>query len=311
MLRHRFGKRLLLGLFALLLIVGAVVLQKYRLFERGWFDWQQWRHAAVWQERSIWLPDYRVVIDAKPIVGLDANMSALTYDPDRHSLFSVTNRNPEIIELSLDGELLRRIELRGFSDPEAIEYVGPGLYVITDERLQRLLKVRLQDDTQFIDAADAQQLSLGIGLNGNKGFESLAYDAQRERLFVGKERDPVRIYEIHGFPHTEPEKPFAVHVLDNPARDAELFIRDLSSLDFDAATGHLLALSDESKLVLELDVEGEPISSMSLRRGAHGLRASVPQAEGLTTDDEGTLYLVSEPNLFYVFKRQPDSAPAP
>ena len=54
-----------------------------------------------------------------------------------------------------------------------------------------------------------------VSLNGNKGFEGLAYDAEGKRLFVAKERDPVRIYEIHGF-HTQADKPFAVHVVDDP-----------------------------------------------------------------------------------------------
>jgi uncharacterized protein YjiK len=40
----------------------------------------------------------------------------------------------------------------------------------------------------------------------------------------------------------------------------------------------LLALSDESRLVLELDV-GRPLSTLSLR-GVQGLQATVPQAEG-------------------------------
>ncbi|MGE8316252.1 MAG: SdiA-regulated domain-containing protein, partial [Pseudomonas putida] len=207
---------------------------------------------------------------------------------------------------SLDGRILRRIPLTGFGDPEAVEYVGPNSYVITDERQQRLIRVRLEDDTMFLDAGDAEQLSLGIGLNGNKGFEGLAYDSAGKRLFVAKERDPMLIYEVHGFPHDNPEKPYAVHVVQDRKRDSRLFVRDLSSLQFDERSGHLLALSDESRLVLELDVEGRPLSTLSLRKGFQGLRATVPQAEGIAMDEAGTIYLVSEPNLFYVFKQPAD-----
>ena len=115
--------------------------------------------------------------------------------------------------------------------------------------------------------------------------------------------DPIRIYEIHGFPQRDPQRPFAVHVVDDQKRDAGLFVRDLSSLQFDERSGHLLALSDESRLVIELDLAGRPISTLSLLRGMHGLKRSVPQAEGLAMDEQGTLYLVSEPNLFYVFAK--------
>ncbi|MNE93947.1 SdiA-regulated [compost metagenome] len=82
-----------------------------------------------------------------------------------------------------------------------------------------------------------------------------------------------------------------------------MFVRDLSSLQYDERSGHLLALSDESRLILELDVGGRPLSTMSLNKGRQGLKKTVPQAEGIAMDDEGTLYLVSEPNLFYVFKK--------
>ena len=280
--------------------------QQWRVFERGWFAVQEWRHAAEWREHSLWLPDYQVVIEAQPIVGLEDDVSALTYDPDRRSLFSVTNKPAKVIELSLQGDLLRTIVLEGFGDPEAIEYIAPGTYVIADEREQRLVKVLIEDDSRVIDAADFQQLSLGIGLNGNKGFEGLAYDAANQRLLVAKERDPVRIFEVLGFPHVDESRPLALQVNTDPKRDARLFVRDLSSLDFDAATGHLLALSDESRLVIELNAEGKPISTLSLLRGQHGLRRSVPQAEGIATDDDGNLYLISEPNLFYVFRKQGD-----
>ncbi|MGQ7959845.1 SdiA-regulated domain-containing protein [Pseudomonas sp. SP16.1] len=294
-----------LYLLVFLLLVGGVLAQQYRLFERGWFAVQEWQHGTSWRERSLWLGEYQVVIDAKPIAGI-SDVSALTYDPDRRSLFSVTNKPAKVIELSLDGELLRIIDLEGFGDPEAIEYVGPGLYVIADEREQRLVKVRIDDATRIIDAGDFQQLSLGIGLNGNKGFEGLAFDAAGQRLLVAKERDPVRIFEVRGFPHVDAGRPLSLQVSTDPQRDARLFVRDLSSLDFDSGTGHLLALSDESRLVIELDAAGKPVSTLSLLRGQHGLRRGVPQAEGVATDDAGNLYLISEPNLFYVFRKPVD-----
>ncbi|MFG0420918.1 SdiA-regulated domain-containing protein [Pseudomonas sp. zjy_8] len=295
--------RLFLVLAALGLLLLGWAGQEFRLFERGWFNLKTW-----WQpvERSIGLNRYRVVLEAQPIEGLDDDISALTYDPDRKTLFTVTNARSELIELSLDGRILRRVPLTGFGDPEAVEYVGPNSYVITDERQQRLIRVRLEDDTMFLDAGDAEQLTLGIGLNGNKGFEGLAYDSAGKRLFVAKERDPMLIYEVHGFPHDNPEKPYAVHVVQDRKRDSRLFVRDLSSLQFDERSGHLLALSDESRLVLELDVQGQPLSTLSLRKGFQGLQATVPQAEGIAMDEAGTIYLVSEPNLFYVFKQPTD-----
>ncbi|OII56986.1 DNA-binding protein [Pseudomonas putida] len=290
--------------FPVLVVIGLILLglagQEFRLFERGWFNLKAWWQPA---EQSIGLDRYRVLVEAQPIEGLDDDISALTYDPDRKTLFTVTNARSELIELSLDGRILRRVPLTGFGDPEAVEYVGPNSYVITDERQQRLIRVRLEDDAMFLDAGDAEQLTLGIGLNGNKGFEGLAYDSTGKRLFVAKERDPMLIYEVHGFPHDNPEQPYAVHVVQDRKRDSRLFVRDLSSLQFDERSGHLLTLSDESRLVLELDVEGRPLSTLSLRKGFQGLQATVPQAEGIAMDEAGTIYLVSEPNLFYVFKQ--------
>lgn len=303
---HFTLKRLLLSLVVLSLLLLGMFAQEHRLFERAWFNVQQWQQAGSGQQGSMLLADYQVDLEARVIEGLNDDVSALTFDPDRNSLFTVTNQKPQLLELSLDGELLRRIDLHGFGDAEAVEYISPGLYVITDERQQRLIKVRVDDATTELHADQAQQFSLSIGLNGNKGFEGLAYDSAGQRLFVAKERDPMRIYEIHGFPQRDPQRPFAVHVVDDQQRDAGLFVRDLSSLQFDERSGHLLALSDESRLVLELNVEGKPISSLSLLGGRNGLKRSVPQGEGIAMDNQGVLYLVSEPNLFYRFKK-PDA----
>ena len=294
-------KPLMLILSVMALIVLVAVGQYLRLFERTWFNVQ-----ALWQPmnaRSIGLDQYQVAIEAQVIDGLDDDVSALTFDPVRKSLFTVTNKNAELIELSLDGKILRRVALIGFGDPEAVEFISADTYVITDERQQRLIKIHLEKDTTFLDAADAEQMTLGVHMSGNKGFEGLAYDSVGKRLFVAKERDPMLIYEVQGFPHYNPEKSYAVHVVNNPKRDAGMFVRDLSSLQYDERSGHLLALSDESRLILELDVDGRPLTTLSLSKGRQGLQKTVPQAEGIAMDDDGTLYLVSEPNLFYVFKK--------
>lgn len=288
---------LILCLIAVLL---AAFAHNHRLWQRAWFDWQSYWQSA--DPRSMGLGDYQAVLEAQPIEGLD-EVSALTFDPLRNSLFTVTNKNSELVELSLEGQVLRRIALVGFGDPEAVEFISANTYVISDERQQRLIKIQLDDETTVVNAAEAEQITLGVHLAGNKGFEGLAYDSRGQRLFVAKERDPMLIYEVHGFPHFKPEKAYSVHVINNPKRDAGLFVRDLSSLQYDERSGHLLALSDESFLVLELDIDGRPLSSLSLLKGRHGLQKRVPQAEGIAMDDEGSLYLVSEPNLFYVFKK--------
>ncbi|MCE4055061.1 SdiA-regulated domain-containing protein [Pseudomonas sp. Au-Pse12] len=288
---------LILCLMAVLL---AAFVHNHRLWQRAWFDWQSYWQVAAPQ--SLGLGDYRVVLEAQPIEGLD-EVSALTYDPLRNSLFTVTNKNAELVELSLEGRVLRRIALVGFGDPEAVEFISANTYVISDERQHRLIKIQLNDETTVVEAAEAEQITLGVHLSGNKGFEGLAYDSKGQRLFVAKERDPMLIYEVQGFPHHDPEKSYGVHVLNNPERDAGLFVRDLSSLQYDERSGHLLALSDESRLVVELDVDGRPLSTLALGKGRQGLDRSVPQAEGMAMDDAGTLYLVSEPNLFYVFKK--------
>ncbi|MNZ92814.1 SdiA-regulated [compost metagenome] len=76
----------------------------------------------------------------------------------------------------------------------------------------------------------------------------------------------------------------------------------------DPRSGHTLLLSDESRLLVELDLEGRPRSFIGLFGGLHGLMRGIQQAEGVAMDAEGNIYVVGEPNRFYVFSRKPGSA---
>jgi uncharacterized protein YjiK len=56
-------------------------------------------------------------------------------------------------------------------------------------------------------------------------------------------------------------------------------------------------------MLLELDELGEQVSFMTLLGGFNGLKETIPRAEGVAIDEQGTLYMVSEPNLFYRFEK--------
>jgi uncharacterized protein YjiK len=83
--------------------------------------------------------------------------------------------------------------------------------------------------------------------------------------------------------------------------DRGVFSKDLSEGYYDPRTGHLLLLSEQSSNLTELDQQGNFVSILSLRALAGDLKHTLPQAEGMTMDNKGELYIVSEPNLFYRF----------
>jgi uncharacterized protein YjiK len=54
---------------------------------------------------------------------------------------------------------------------------------------------------------------------------------------------------------------------------------------------------------VEYRYDGTPVSILPMWAGLHGLSAFVPQAEGVALGNDGALYVISEPNLFYRFER--------
>ncbi|RRV03981.1 DNA-binding protein [Pseudomonas sp. v388] len=246
---------------------------------------------------SIWLPDYRVVIDAKVLPGMEEDeASDLAYSPATKTLFAVMGKNPFLVELSLEGDVLRKIPLVGWSNPEGVAVLNDGLIAITDERQHVLTFSRVDGETTSLDIANAVRYNLGASDNQNKGFEGVVWDHARQQLLLGEER-PAAIFtwKSNGGEILKGEK-------RNVSSDA-LDVRNLSSLSIDPRTGHTLVLSADSHLALELDEDGKQVSFMTLLMGMNGLSATIPRAEGVALDEEGTLYMVSEPNLFYTFRK--------
>lgn len=251
-------------------------------------------------------------IDAKPIPAIDNNLSGLTFDSDLGLLWAVINGPNELIALNTEGEIQARYQLVGFDDVEALAYLGQGQLIVAEERKQNLviINIPIAADGRIQTRAELQYaqypaITLALWDEDNKGIEGLAYDLNNDRLYVAKERDPIQLLEVSGIRASlEQGLSMQVRNLSDWVQD-NVFATDLSSATFDQKTGHLILLSDESKLLIEITTSGEVISFRSLSRGFAGLRRGIPQAEGVSMDADGHLYVVSEPNLFYRFIREP------
>lgn len=248
---------------------------------------------------TVGLARYTPVIDALAIAGISHNLSGLTFDDQRQQLWSVVNNPPELLSLSTEGQLTARYPLTGLHDVEGVTYLGDDLLLLIEERSQRLVVIAVPERGQPIEPQALASLQLQLFEHSNQGFEGVGYDRANDRLFVVKEHSPRKLYEIQGLKRSL-NSSAQIQVIDREAWIADKpMARDFSSVHYDEQSGHLLLLSDESKMILELDHDGTLASFRSLWSWFSGLKHSVPQAEGLTLDNQGHLYLVSEPNLFY------------
>ncbi|HBB2307875.1 TPA: hypothetical protein J9577_004807, partial [Escherichia coli] len=130
----------------------------------------------------------------------------------------------------------------------------------------------------------------------NRGFEGLGWERSSQTLFAAKERKPAKLfsYKINA-------SDFSINNAEKQAQDVNL--KDISGLD--VFNNNLRILSDESKLLVNLDLlTNKKNILLNLRKGHHGLQEDIPQPEGITTTPNGDIYIVSEPNFFYVFKNE-------
>lgn len=278
----------------------------FKVLALGYYGLSTSVNAAQWEGSSLWLPGYRVAVEGLPVEGLSRNASGLTFNTHTGTLFTVINRPPQIAELTTEGQLLRVIELEGARDPEGITHVEGDTYVISDEHSHSMYWVKIGPDTPRVSVAGRSSLGISIDTVQNASFEGVSWDSAQDRLFVVKEKMPLRVLVIRGLDVFNQSTGFNIDISEwKSSSAASLFMSDLSSLTLHEPTGHLLLLSDESALVVEYAPDGQPISMLPLWRGFNGLQRKVPQPEGLAVGPDNAIYVLSEPNLFYRFERTP------
>jgi uncharacterized protein YjiK len=289
-----------LSISAIFVALTILILNLTDIDDKIWYFIHDLTINKETEGNSIWLPKYQADIVELQIPGVADNASGITYDRDSETLWIIVNNPTYAVEIDLQFNLLRRIELKNFEDTEAITYIGNDLYLLADERDQTITLAKISNQTKQLDKNDLEQIVLDLHEYGNKGLEGIAVDYRTNTIFTVRERDPIKLIKVTGF--IENNNRINIETFDQ-IEVKNLYVDDLSGLHFDINTDHLLLLSDESKLLAEMDLQGNKISYMDLEKGFNNLDRSIPQPEGITLDDKGHLYIVSEPNLLYRFKK--------
>lgn len=281
-----------------ILLVALVATYLLRWDERAWLWLEESTAPTEQHSTSLWLSGYEAAIQIEVPGFEEEEFSDLAFNPVTRTLFTVSGKKPLLIELSLEGKVLRSIPVIGAANLEGVTVMDDGYMAITDERQHNLSIFRVDASTKELHTEQfVQQVDLGHTEEPNKGFEGLVWDKRNQRFLLGKEKYPVMIYSL-------PSDGRKVTGELQELASMERYMTDLSALTLDPRSGNIVVLSQESHLLLELDEQYQASEFIALLRGLNGLDQTIPQAEGVALDDVGNLYMVSEHNLFYVFHKE-------
>ncbi len=242
---------------------------------------------------------------------LAQEVSAVTYNWDTDTLFVVGDGGTSVVQVSKTGQLIDSMTLApgsspqgtDFYDPEGLTYLGDGKFVLIEER-DRQANLFTYVSNTTLTKSNAQTVKLGTTI-GNIGIEGISYDPQTGGFIAVKEKQPEGIFQTgidfaagtatNGSPTTENSTNLFDPALANLLDFADVYaLSNLSSLS-GPDSSHLLVLSQESGKIVNIDRSGNIYSSLTIVSDPDNPLSVVDQQhEGLTMDNNGFLYVVSE-----------------
>lgn len=245
--------------------------------------------AARAQSPAASLPGYKSALKVAAVAGVSAkSFSGAAFHPGTGTVYVIDNDNASIYELDVTGRLLRTLATTGFSDPEGIAWQGDDYFLIAEEGLANVVRVRLpRTGTGPVAKSSGTALNLGPAM-ANSGIEGVAYRAGDKTAFAVKEIDPPRMYRI------------ALDATGNPSSAAADQPFAIGGKSGDAAD--ILALEDGNFILVDQEqgrLEGFGPQGQAL--GTFALGMAKPEGAALDAAT-GTLYVVGEPLEFQVLK---------
>ena len=252
------------------------------------------------------------------ISGLEA--SAVAYARDRGTLFFVGDEGTGVVEISLTGATLGYMNFNwagtgsSKNDTEGLTYLGNGVLVVGEERLQDAYRFSYVAGGTAVLANDF--VSISNTNVGNSGMEGISYDPRNGSFVTIKQVGPEDIRAgtltfapaTGGLPASLPSNGASptgggvstMATLFDPSLMGLSTLSDVQTLSpVDALAGtaaadNLLVLSLGSRKLVEVDRSGNVISSFDLSSVLNSVGSDFNAIEGVTIDEKGTIYLVAE-----------------
>jgi uncharacterized protein YjiK len=251
----------------------------------------------------------RTVAPANSLLCQEA--SSVTYDWDTDTLFVVGDGGTSVVQVTKTGQLIDSMTLppgnspqgTTFYDTEGLAYVGGGKFVMTEERDRQVVRFTYVAGGTLTRAA-AQTVKLGTTI-GNIGLEGVTNDPVTGGLICVKEKDPESIFSTlvnwdlgtasNGSPTTDESVNLFNPALVGTADFSDVFaLANVSTLTGPDAS-HLLIISQESGKIVHVDRSGNVLNSLTIQLDAGDALSVADQThEGVTMDNDGTLYTVCE-----------------
>jgi uncharacterized protein YjiK len=227
------------------------------------------------------------------IPAIHKDLSGITYCSVSKTLFMISNAPPRIFETTLEGSLLRQINLDGFHDTEDIVFVEGRTFAVVEERRRAISIFQILPRTKTVYFGGCRHISVLPPDGANTGLEGLAWDPDTRYFLVSKESDPRAVYMVPYDSRGDARELSGLHNLP------WVKLASYSGLYFDRDSRRVLILSRKSGKIRDYSLEGKEKGSLNLARHILG----IIRAEGLTVIPGGELYIASEPNRVDVFRR--------
>ena len=235
------------------------------------------------------LGDYSVTGQfALPVVTA-AEASAVTFNWDTGTLFVLGYEGDALVEVQTNGTPVGSMALTGFADTEGLTYVGGGQFALTEERLRDAYRLSYGAGGS-VDSSALPSADLGTTV-GNIGIEGISYDRRDGSFVFVKETAPqeVNIANItFGSPGTATVAPLfdptGLSLLD--VSDVQV-LSGVTSLAGTPGADDLLIFSQASSKLMHVTRAGLVLGSLDF--SGYSL-----EAEGVTIDPSGNIYIVAE-----------------